>query len=287
MSKISRRKLLSATSGIVGGAATVSALHGAGARGSTPLAAPSTPEDLPEIHRKGKLKVVFVGAHTDDWTNCGGTLARYAALNHEVLIISFTPGDSVSMADVAQMNLEDLAAARREQAVKGAKLIGARINFLAEKDLWMRVDPTTYQAFNRVLLGEKPDIVFAMWPLEFHPDHRAAGNLAYNAWLQSGMSFGLYFCETPGGTEMQPQQFMPTHYVDVDPVKDLKRESFLANAFIKDSWPETEVWAQFRGREYGCKTAEAFVRVHTPATMPERNLYPNWWYWGGLRLARE
>jgi hypothetical protein len=39
--------------------------------------------------------------------------------------------------------------------------------------------------------------------------------------------------------------------------------------------------------EYGCKSAEAFVRVHTVATMPERNLYPNWWYWGGLKLVRE
>ena len=76
-----------------------------------------------------------------------------------------------------------------------------------------------------------------------------------------------------------------SHYVDVESVEDLRRDSFLANALIKDSWPESELWANFRGMEYGCKSAEAFVRVHTVATMPERNLYPNWWYWGGLRLA--
>jgi len=190
------------------------------------------------------------------------------------------------MADVAHLTLEKLASARRDQAVKGAEMIGARIVFLKERDLMMRVDPASYQEFNKMLMPEKPDVVFTMWLMEFHPDHRAAGNLAYNAWLQSGMNFGLYFCETPGGTEMQPQQFCPTHYVDVEPVKNVRRESFLANDFIKDGWAESELWARFRGMEYGCQSAEAFVRVHTVATMPERNLYPNWWYWGGLRLAR-
>jgi LmbE family N-acetylglucosaminyl deacetylase len=287
MGKISRRTLLSVSSGLVGAAAAASALPREAASEKDLPAAPSAPDDLPEVHRKKKLKVVFVGAHTDDWTVCGGTLARYTALGHEVLIISFTPGDSVSMADVYHMTLEDLAAARRDQAVKGAQTIGARIMFLKEKDLWMRVDPTSYQEFNKLLMAEKPDAVFTMWVLEFHPDHRAAGNLAYNAWLQSGMNFGLYFCETPGGTEMQPQQFIPNHYVDVEPVKNLRRESFLANVLIKDEWPESELWAKFRGMEYGCKSAEAFVRVHTVATMPDRNLYPNWWYWGGLRLAGE
>jgi LmbE family N-acetylglucosaminyl deacetylase len=287
MEKISRRALLSASSSLVGAAAAASALPRQAARIEDSSAAPSASNDLPEVHRKKKLKVVFVGAHTDDWTVCGGTLARYAALGHDVLIISCTPGDSVSMADVNHMPLDDLATVRRDQALKGAEVIGARIVFLKEKDLMMRVDPTSYQEFNKLLMPEKPDVVFAMWLMEFHPDHRATGNLAYNAWLQSGMKFGLYFCETPGGTEMQPQQFSPTHYVDVGPVKKLRRESFLANALIKDEWPESELWARFRGLEYGCQFAEAFVRVHTVATMPERNLYPNWWYWGGLKLAGE
>ena len=285
MGKISRRALLSVSSGLVGAAAAASALPREAARNEDLPATPSAPDDLPEGHRKKKLKVVFAGAHTDDWIVCGGTLARYTALGHEVLIISCTPGDSVSMADVNHMALDDLAAARRDQAAKGAEMIGARIVFLKEKDLMMRVDPTSYQEFNKLLIPEKPDVVFTMWLMEFHPDHRAVSNLAYNAWLQSGMNFGLYFCETPGGTKMQHQHFISTHYVEVEPVKNLRRESFLANALIKDEWPESELWAKFRGMEYGCQSAEAFVRVHTVATMPERNLYPNWWYWGGLRLA--
>jgi LmbE family N-acetylglucosaminyl deacetylase len=285
MAKMSRRALLNVSSGIVGAAAVASGLPQQAASHEALPNSPSGPDDLPEAQRKRKLKVVFVGAHADDWTVCGGTLASYARAGHEVLILSFTPGDSASMADVYHMTVGDLAAARRDQATKGAQIIGAAIKFLKERDLQMRVDPASYQEFNALLAAEKPDVVFAMWLMEFHPDHRAAGNLAYNAWLQSGMTFGLYFCETPGGTEMQPQQFIPTHYFDVGPVRELRRDSFLANALIKDEWPASELWAKFRGMEYGCQSAEAFVRVHTVATMPERNLHPNWWYWGGLRLA--
>ena len=62
----------------------------------------------------------------------------------------------------------------------------------------MQVNPDVCIAFNKLLAAEKPAVVFGMWPLEFHPDHRAAANISYNAWLQSGMAFRYLFCETPG-----------------------------------------------------------------------------------------
>src|SRR5262249_19805226 len=157
-------------------------------------------------------------------------------LGHEARFISFTPGDSVSMADGARISVEQLAAARREQAVRGTRMLDASIVFLNQKDLQMHLDPASYQECNKILLNENPDAVFTMWPLEFHPDHRAAGNLAYNTWLQSGMKFALYFCETPGGDEMQPQQFTANRWVDIGPVMNLKRESVLANTYIADWW---------------------------------------------------
>jgi LmbE family N-acetylglucosaminyl deacetylase len=282
--KMTRRGMLS----LAGAAVTTSALPAKAAdAGSFPATPGAPPDDLPEIHKQKKLKVVFAGAHVDDWTICNGTLARYAALGHDVQIISLTPGNSVSMADVAHMTVDQMAVARRAQAVRGSKMIGASIRFLGENDLQVQVTPAAYQAFNRLLLPQKPDVVFTMWAIEFHPDHRAVANLAFNAWLQSGMNFAFFFCDNPGGDEMQPQQFVPNRYVSVGTVRDVKRRSFLANSFIKSSWPVNDLWSKFRGREYGCKYAEAFIRVHTVASMPPRNLYPNWWYWGGLRLNQD
>ena len=75
---------------------------------------------LPGAEKNRRLKVVFVGAHVDDWIFCVGTLARYAAERHEVLCFSFTPGDSQAMADGNHMPLDKLAALRREDSSRDA-----------------------------------------------------------------------------------------------------------------------------------------------------------------------
>ena len=33
----------------------------------------------------------------------------------------------------------------------------------------MRVDPETYDEFNKTLSAENPDVVFGLWPLEYCP----------------------------------------------------------------------------------------------------------------------
>jgi LmbE family N-acetylglucosaminyl deacetylase len=253
---------------------------------STAQASPRV-DALPGTDKNRKLKVVYVGAHVDDWTVCAGTLARYTREGHEALCFSFTPGDSLSMANAHHIPVEKLAGLRREDAMRGIKIIGAQFKILDQHNQEMRVDPQTYLKFNKTFAAEKPDVVFGMWPLEFHPDHRAAGNLAFNAWLQSGMQFSFYFCETPEAGEMTPQQFAPNRWVNIDSVIDLKHESVVANTFIKDWWPECEMCAKFRGAEYGCRYAEAFVQIATLGSMktPE-NPVPGLWY-SGLQTEPE
>lgn len=239
---------------------------------------------MPGASLNRKLKVVFVGAHVDDWIDCAGTIARYVKAGHEALLLSFTPGDSRSMAAMNEMGLEELARIRRQDAVKGAKILGAEIRFLDQHNQNMQVSPEVYDRFNKLLMDEKPDVVFGMWPLEFHPDHRAAANIAFNAWLQCGLKFEYFFCETASGGEMQTQQFIPNRYIDIESVMELKRSSHEANRFIKQGVPDAELWARFRGMQYGCRLAEAFVQIQTVATMPPENLAPRRWYYGGLRM---
>jgi hypothetical protein len=126
-----------------------------------------------------------------------------------------------------------------------------------------------------------------MWPLEFHPDHRAAAMLAYNTWLASGMRFAFYFCETPEASEMTAQQFSPNRWVDIEPVIELKRQAVVANTLIKEWWPECEIWAKFRGGEYGCQYAEAFVRIATVASVRPANIVPRRWHSGGIQITRD
>ena len=270
----------------VAGSLFVHALRVRGQQSATGARKPL--DTLPGAEKNRKLKVVFVGAHVDDWVFCVGTLARYAREGHDVLVFSFTPGDSQGMADARHMPVEKLAALRTEDGMRGTKLIGARMKVLDQHNQKMRVDAETYIEFDKTLAAENPDVVIGLWPLQFHPDHRAAGNLAYNAWLQSGMKFEFYFCETFPGDEQTAQQFAPNRWVDVESVFDLSREAVMANTLEgKSLWADYEMCEKFRGREYGCQYAEAFVRLVTVGTetTPEHPV-PGLWY-SGLNLGHD
>ena len=257
--------------------------HGQQASGKelTPL------DTLPGAEKNRKLKVVFVGAHVDDWIFCAGTLARYAREGHDVLCMTFTPGDSQGMADESHMSLDQVAALRRADAMRGIKIIGAQYKVLDQHNQKMHVDPDAYDEFNQTLSAENPDVVFGMWPLQFHPDHRAAGQIALNAWLASGMKFMFLFTEAQEAGEMMLQPFVPNRWVDIESVMDQKRESTLANTMIKGTWPENEMWVKFRGGEYGCKYAEAFLHLETVGTIAAKNLAPRRWTCCGLQINHD
>jgi N-acetylglucosamine malate deacetylase 1 len=278
-SDLSRRTLLKRT------AAAAGVLQVAAAQTPEPSKKKAVPADeLPGAEMKRKLKVVFVGAHVDDYTVCcAGTIARYTNSGHEALLYSFTRGDSRSMADMNGLPIEELAANRRADALKGAKILGAELRFLDQHNQNMQVNPDVSLAFNKLLAAEKPDVVFGMWPLEFHPDHRAVASISYNAWLQSGLAFRYFFCETPGGGEMTAQLFRPTRYVDVESAMEQKRAAHAANRYIRKGISDADLLARFRGMEYGCQYAEAFVQISTVSKMPPENITPRRWYYGGLR----
>ncbi len=70
-----------------------------------------------------------------------------------------------------------------------------------------------YEKFHRLLEAEQPNVVFTHWPIDNHADHRAISLLVYDAWLQMGKKFALYYYEVSNGEDTV--QFAPTHYVDI------------------------------------------------------------------------
>jgi LmbE family N-acetylglucosaminyl deacetylase len=240
MSRVSRRLFLSRS----------------GAAAATPLAAAANP--IPVVR-----KVLVIGAHPGDpEAGCGGTMARYADQGHEVVALYLTRGE----AGVAGKTPRQAAEVRTAEAEAACRVLKARAVFAGQADGAAEVTATRYDEFAKIVAAEKPDVVFAHWPLDDHADHRACAALAYGSWLRSRRAFALYFYEVDLGSDTQC--FRPTHYVDVTATEPRKRAACMAHASQNPTGPggfyvkDHEPMLRFRGMECGCKSAEAFIH-HT------------------------
>jgi LmbE family N-acetylglucosaminyl deacetylase len=205
-----------------------------------------------------KRKVIVVGGHPDDpESGCGGTMARYAALGHEVVALYLTRGE----AGIPGTPHAEAARIRTREAEEACKILGAaRPVFAGQVDGAAEVSPTRYDDFRKLIDAVAPDIVFTHWPIDTHPDHRAASLLAYGAWQASGRKFALYYYEVLTGE--QTQNFLPDHYVDISDTEAKKRAACYAHRSQDPDgfYSHHDQMNRFRGLECGARFAEAFVR---------------------------
>lgn len=246
---VSRRTALGVLSGGAGvlaaGVAAVPSLAGSGIQDPA--------------HRS---KLIVVGGHPDDpESGCGGTMARFADLGHEVVAVYLTRGEE----GIAGKSHEEAAAIRSAESAEACKILKARPVFVGQIDGETEITWQRYDAVHKLVEQEQPDIVLTHWPIDTHRDHRAASLLVYDAWLRLGRQFALYYFEVMSGS--QTQTFAPTDYVDITATEDRKRASCFAHKSQnpKDFYPHHDLMNRFRGKESGHKFAEAFIRhVQSP-----------------------
>ena len=204
-----------------------------------------------------KLKVIVAGGHPGDPEyGCGGTVARYTDLGHEVVLLYLNRGDSGYL----EKPVEDMSAVRVAEAGKACEILKARPAFAGQLNSKAIVDPAHYAAFQKIFESEKPDVVFTQWPIDGHRDHRAISTLAYDAWLAMGKKFAFYYYEVSNGEDTL--MFSPSHYVDITAVEPKKRAARYAHASqTPDRYYalQSQV-AKFRGVESGYGQAEAYIR---------------------------
>jgi N-acetylglucosamine malate deacetylase 1 len=234
---ISRRKLIEQT-GLLAAAA------------SRAQSAPSKPSGR-------KLKIIVAGGHPGDPEyGCGGTVARYTDLGHEVILLYLNRGDSGYL----EKPVEDTTPVRVAEATKACEILKARPAFAGQLNSKAVVDAAHYAAFQKIFESEKPDVVFTQWPIDGHRDHRAISTLSYDAWLAMGKKFAFYYYEVSNGEDTL--MFSPSHYVDITAVEPRKRAACYAHASqTPDRYYalESQV-AKFRGVESGYGQAEAYIR---------------------------
>ena len=121
-----------------------------------------------------KLRVLMIGAHPDDVdSSCGGLALRLKAAGHEVKFVSATNGG----AGHQSMSHEALVRRRADETLAVARYYGLEYQVLPIDDA--RLEPTlaNREAMMRVLRGFAPDVVITHRTNDYHPDHRACGQL--------------------------------------------------------------------------------------------------------------
>ncbi len=211
------------------------------------------------------LKLLVVGAHPDDpESGCGGTIARYVQAGSQVLAFYLTRGE----AGIPGKSHGEAAQIRTAEAERACAILGAEPRFGTQVDGDTHVDRAAYTAMRDLLAAERPDLVFTHWPVDTHPDHRAASLLVYDAWLRTGKKAALYYFEVLSGE--QTQLFRPSEYVDISAVAERKRAACFAHASQQPAewYPVHERMSGFRGLEHGCAQAEAFLRHDQSRPVP-------------------
>ncbi|MDQ7876549.1 PIG-L deacetylase family protein [Microbacterium sp. QXD-8] len=229
------------------------------------------------------MRVLAVGAHPDDVDLlCAGTLARYAAAGHDVMIAIATNGDVGS----PTLRRDQIAKIRHQEARASAAVIGADLVWMGFEDEWLFNDRPTRTTFIDMLRRTRPDIVLAHSPHDYHPDHRIAGQLVIDAQIPSAVRLvetaepaldaipRVYTMDTIGHTGPPPQLF-----VDITSTIDVKERMLRAHV-SQETWlshiygMEYVAFMRQQGavRAAGCGSAyaEGFTELETyPPARPD------------------
>ncbi len=212
--------------------------------------APSAPEPM-------KLKIIVAGGHPGDAEyGCGGTIARFTELGHEVVLLHLNNGEWPREKGGAP------ASVRTAEASKAAEILKARPAFAGQVNGHAILDAAHFDEFRQIVENERPDAFFTQWPIDQHRDHRAIASLAFDAWLESGKKFALFYYEVSNGEDTL--QFSPTDYVDITETEPRKRAACYAHASASPDkfYALQDRVARFRGFDCGCERAESFIAQH-------------------------
>jgi N-acetylglucosamine malate deacetylase 1 len=127
-----------------------------------------------------KLDVLFIGSHPDDIELiCGGTVCKLVKSGKNVGIIDLTKGELSTRGNLAQ---------RKKETEKASKVLGIKVR----KNLGLKDGNIINNIENRKKLIKlirefQPEIVFAPYPSDRHPDHINASNFVREAVFYSGL----------------------------------------------------------------------------------------------------
>jgi LmbE family N-acetylglucosaminyl deacetylase len=230
------------------------------------------------------MRVLAVAAHPDDLELlCGGTLARFVAEGHEVVMCHVCAGDRGSFVHTS----EEIAAIRLEEARRAAAVAGAEHAALGLSDGEVNAgDPDQRRMVVDLVRAAKPDLILTHASGDYMADHNEVSKLVLDAAFLAtlplletdrpahGVVAAIYHFDTVAGVG-----FAPAEYVDVSDHLDTKL-AMLAEHRSQLEWlrdhdgvdilEQTRTHTAFRGYQAGVTYAEAFAPA--PAWLRNRTV---------------
>jgi LmbE family N-acetylglucosaminyl deacetylase len=233
------------------------------------------------------MRVLAVGAHPDDLEIlCAGTLARYVADGHHVVMAHACRGDKghgqISHAEVAEVRAKEAAAA--------AEVIGAEPMALGYPDGQLFVVEENMRRFVDMIRIAKPDVIITHHPGDYHSDHVAVTKLVSEASFWAALPY--YITAEPVHDVTPPVYYMdtlaaidftPTEYVDIGETMALKKEAmarhesqitWLRDHHHSDILDFIETMGRFRGLQCNARYAEGFQRLRVWGRLTPTRLLP-------------
>ncbi|MFP3896532.1 MAG: PIG-L deacetylase family protein [Anaerolineales bacterium] len=196
---------------------------------------------MPEM-AQDPLRILIFGAHPDDCDiKAGGTAALYAQHGHEVQMVSLTNGD----AGHYDMGGAPLAWRRRQEAQASAARLGVEYVILDHHDGELTPSLSVRHEIVALIRDYCPDLVMSPRPWDYHPDHRATGQMVTDA---------LYMCTVPNVCPYaehlrhmpvaayvwddfsKPYPFDPDVVVNIDPVIEKKLDALHCHTSQMYEW---------------------------------------------------
>jgi LmbE family N-acetylglucosaminyl deacetylase len=214
-------------------------------------------------------RILAVVAHPDDAEIlCAGTLARALQDGASIGIAVLCKGDRGQ----PEEPIPELADVRREEMTVASKLLGAQLFFGDVSDGTLIDEVGVRLELTEVFRKFESTLVLAHDPADYHPDHRAASQIAQAAsWYCASRGHETPSPPTPGPPALwfmdtvEMLDFDPGFYIDVSEHIDLKRamlgchESQLLRGEDLPPLAQTmELQARARGMQAAVEHAEAF-----------------------------
>jgi LmbE family N-acetylglucosaminyl deacetylase len=138
-----------------------------------------------------KKKILVILAHPDDPEFfCGATLARWSAAGHEIHYLLLTKGDKGS--DDPEQTPEEISRIRVVEQKAAGDVLGIKsIEFMSYPDGYVVPDLDMRKKVTRYIRIIQPNVIVTSDPTYYfspgsyinHPDHRAAGQVAVDAYF--------------------------------------------------------------------------------------------------------